>query len=62
MSNLTPGPMLEASHLVKRFFGVTAVDDVSFVEAPGEVVGYFGPNGSGKTMTALFMDQALSMR
>jgi ABC-2 type transport system ATP-binding protein len=44
--------MLEAHHLVKRFFGITVVDDVSFVVRPGEVVGYLGPNGSGKTTTA----------
>jgi ABC-2 type transport system ATP-binding protein len=43
--------MLEARHLVKRYFGVAAVDDVSFVVRPGEVVGYLGPNGSGKTTT-----------
>jgi ABC-2 type transport system ATP-binding protein len=47
--------VLEACHLVKRFFGVTAVDDVSFVVRPGEVVGYLGPNGSGKTTTALML-------
>lgn len=44
--------MLEARHLVKRFFGVPAVNDVSFTVRPGEVVGYLGPNGSGKTTTA----------
>lgn len=44
--------MLEARHLVKRFFGVTVLDDVSFVVGPGDVVGYLGPNGSGKTTTA----------
>jgi ABC-2 type transport system ATP-binding protein len=43
--------MLEARHLVKRFFGVTVVNDVSFVVRPGEVVGYLGPNGSGKSTT-----------
>lgn len=43
--------MLEAHHLVKRFSGVTVVRDVSFVVRPGEVVGYLGPNGSGKTTT-----------
>jgi ABC-2 type transport system ATP-binding protein len=43
--------MLEARHLVKRFHGITVVDDVSFVVHPGEVVGYLGPNGSGKTTT-----------
>ncbi|MCA1563078.1 MAG: ABC transporter ATP-binding protein [Acidobacteria bacterium] len=44
--------MLEARHLVKRFFGVTVLDDVSFVVRAGDVVGYLGPNGSGKTTTA----------
>ena len=43
--------LLEARHLVKRFFGITVVDDVSFVVRPGEVVGYLGPNGSRKTTT-----------
>jgi ABC-2 type transport system ATP-binding protein len=43
--------MLETRHLVKRFYGVTVVDDVSFAVARGEVVGYLGPNGSGKTTT-----------
>ena len=44
--------MLEARHLVKRFFGVTVVNDVSFGIRRGEVVGYLGPNGSGKSTTA----------
>src|SRR6185295_13599583 len=43
--------MLEAHHLVKRFHGTAVVDDVSFVLRPGEVTGYLGPNGSGKTTT-----------
>jgi ABC-2 type transport system ATP-binding protein len=47
--------MLEGRSLVKRFFGVAAVDDVSFAVRPGEVVGYLGPNGSGKTTTARIM-------
>jgi ABC-2 type transport system ATP-binding protein len=43
--------MLEARHLVKRFHGHAIVDDVSFDVQRGEVVGYLGPNGSGKTTT-----------
>jgi ABC-2 type transport system ATP-binding protein len=44
--------MLEARHLVKRYSGTRVVDDVSFTVGPGEVLGYLGPNGSGKTTTA----------
>ncbi len=43
--------MLEARHLVKRYGGARVVDDVSFSVGPGEVLGYLGPNGSGKTTT-----------
>jgi len=44
-------PMLEARCLVKRFYGHAVVDNVSFAVHRGEVVGYLGPNGSGKTTT-----------
>ncbi len=43
--------MLEARGLVKRFGGTMAVNDVSFTVGPSEVLGYLGPNGSGKTTT-----------
>jgi D-xylose transport system ATP-binding protein len=36
-------------HIVKRFGGVQAVDDVSVDLYPGEVVGLFGHNGAGKS-------------
>jgi ABC-type branched-subunit amino acid transport system ATPase component/predicted MFS family arabinose efflux permease len=42
-------PILEVSNLSKRFGGITAVDDVSFTLAHGEILGLIGPNGAGKT-------------
>jgi ABC-2 type transport system ATP-binding protein len=43
--------MLEFRHLRKRYSGIPAVDDVSFVARAGEVTGYLGANGSGKSTT-----------
>jgi len=42
-------PLLEVRGLVKRFLGVTAVDQVDLAVEPGELVSLIGPNGSGKT-------------
>lgn len=44
-------PIVEVSHLTKRFGDFTAVDGVSFEIAPGEILGLLGPNGAGKTTT-----------
>ncbi|MBM3835757.1 MAG: ATP-binding cassette domain-containing protein [Verrucomicrobia bacterium] len=41
--------MIEVSELTKRYAGRTAVDEVSFSVARGEVVGLLGPNGAGKS-------------
>ncbi len=43
---------LRAHRLSKHFSGVRVVKDVDFALHPGEIVGYLGPNGSGKTTTA----------
>ena len=41
--------LLVVDHLVKRFGGVHAVDDVSFSLAAGELLALIGPNGAGKS-------------
>jgi ABC-2 type transport system ATP-binding protein len=44
-------PMIEVSNLTKRYAGRTAVADISFTVARGEIVGLLGPNGAGKSTT-----------
>jgi len=46
-----PPATIEVSHLTKKFGDRTAVADVSFSVARGEVFGFLGPNGAGKTTT-----------
>lgn len=41
--------LLKAENLSKRFGGLTAVSEVSFLIEPGQIVGLIGPNGAGKT-------------
>ncbi|MCB0918885.1 MAG: ABC transporter ATP-binding protein [Actinobacteria bacterium] len=42
---------IETSGLTKTFGDVVAVSDLNLVVEPGEIFGFLGPNGSGKTTT-----------
>ena len=42
-------PVIVTENLTRRFGDFVAVDHVSFTVNAGEIVGYLGPNGSGKT-------------
>lgn len=46
--------VIEVSHLVKAFGTFHAVDDISFTVKKGEIFGFLGANGAGKT-TAMHM-------
>jgi ABC-2 type transport system ATP-binding protein len=43
--------MIHAHNLVKTFGSFTAVNDVTFEVAQGEIFAFLGPNGAGKTTT-----------
>ena len=47
-------PIISVSHLVKAFGSFRAVDDISFTVQKGEIFGFLGANGAGKT-TAMHM-------
>ncbi len=51
--------VIEVSHLVKAFGSFHAVDDISFSVKRGEIFGFLGANGAGKT-TAMRMLTGLS--
>jgi ABC-2 type transport system ATP-binding protein len=49
-----PETVIEVSHLVKAFGTFHAIDDISFTVQKGEIFGFLGANGAGKT-TAMHM-------
>jgi ABC-2 type transport system ATP-binding protein len=53
--------MLELRLVTKRFCGIPAVDHVSFTARAGEVTGYLGSNGSGKSTTMKMITGLLKM-
>jgi branched-chain amino acid transport system ATP-binding protein len=44
-----PAPLLRLDTVSKRYGGLSALDDVSFAVAAGEICGIIGPNGAGKS-------------
>jgi len=45
------GPAIEVQNLTRKFGKITAVDNISFSVAYGEIFGYLGANGAGKSTT-----------
>jgi ABC-2 type transport system ATP-binding protein len=50
-STLNPNPLIETSHLTKKFGDFYALSDLNLGVLPGEIYGLLGPNGAGKTTT-----------
>jgi len=48
-------PVIETHQLTKRYGTTTAVDELSLTIKAGEIFGFLGPNGSGKTTTLLML-------
>ncbi|MBN2176507.1 MAG: ABC transporter ATP-binding protein [Demequinaceae bacterium] len=48
---MTENPVIQISHLTKKYGDFTAVRDLSVDIPQGEIFGFLGPNGAGKTTT-----------
>lgn len=53
--------MLELRSVSKHFSGIPAVDNISFLARPGEITGYLGRNGSGKSTTIKMISGLIEM-
>jgi ABC-2 type transport system ATP-binding protein len=51
--------MIQVEHLTKRYGPKTAIADVTFSVAKGEVLAFLGPNGAGKTTTMRILTGSL---
>src|SRR5689334_15344239 len=51
----TQQPAIQVTELTKRFGDFTAVNGINFEVHHGEIFGFLGPNGSGKTTTIRMM-------
>lgn len=52
--------IIEVSNLVKKFKGLTAVNNISFNVKQGEIFGFLSPNGAGKTITIRILTTLLN--
>jgi len=57
---VSAAPAVEARELTRRFGGFTAVDAITFDVAEGEVFGFLGANGAGKTTAMRMLTGLLS--
>src|ERR1044072_8554923 len=48
---IRPLNIIEVTNLTKKFGEITAVDDISFSVAEGEIFAFLGPSGAGKSTT-----------
>jgi ABC-2 type transport system ATP-binding protein len=53
--------MLELRNVSKRYSSIPAVEDVNFCARPGEITGYLGANGSGKSTTMKMITALIEM-
>jgi ABC-2 type transport system ATP-binding protein len=52
---------IQVENLTKKFNGLVAVDNISFVVKSGELFGLLGPNGAGKTTTINMLSTLLKI-